>query len=116
MSDDLKILAEDIVDFLNGIEASCVKLRIQIEKMLGSDFKRACKWDPGKIHWEKREGAKGEYERSEDVNNLEFKALVKDLAEHKGKLMREGVFYWLFQNGATVGRKKKQVSHARRKF
>ena len=34
MSDeDLKILAEEIIDFCNGLEALAVKLRFQIEKM-----------------------------------------------------------------------------------
>jgi len=63
-------------------------------------------WDPSKIKWEEAEGPKGKFERSEDVNNLDFKALVKDLADHKGKLTHENSFYWLFENGVTVGRKK----------
>lgn len=62
-------------------------------------------WDPSKIKWEKAEGTKGEYERSEDINNLEFKAMLKDLAAHKGRLYRNGLFYWTFPTGATVGRK-----------
>jgi len=65
-------------------------------------------WDPSKIKWESAEGSAGPYERSEDVNSLDFKAMVKDLAEHKGKLSRDNLFYWLFQDGATVGRKKRK--------
>lgn len=65
-------------------------------------------WNPSKIKWEQAEGNAGPYERSEDVNNLDFKALVKDLADHKGKLSRDSLFYWLFQNGTTVGRKKRK--------
>jgi len=34
--EDLKIFADDILDFLNGHEASCVKLRVQIEKLFGA--------------------------------------------------------------------------------
>jgi len=64
-------------------------------------------WDPSKIKWKEAEGPRGKFERSEDINNLDFKALVKCLAEHKGKLTHEGYFYWLFENGATVGRKKR---------
>lgn len=105
LTEDLKILAEDVADFCNAVESACVKLRFQIEKMLGSDVKR--KWDSGKIQWVKAQGSKGEYERAEDVNNREFKAMLKDLAEHNGKLSRNGVFYWLFKNGSTVGRKKR---------
>jgi hypothetical protein len=65
-------------------------------------------WDPSKIRWEEAEGFKGRYERTEDINNTEYKAMLKDLAEHKGDLWREGYYYWVFQNGATVGRKKKE--------
>jgi hypothetical protein len=34
-SEDLRILAEEIVDFCNGLEACVVKLRRQIEKLFG---------------------------------------------------------------------------------
>jgi hypothetical protein len=64
-------------------------------------------WDPNKINWEPAEGTSGPYERSEDVNNPEFKAMLKDLSDHKGRLTRDGHFYWLFKNGCTVGRKKR---------
>jgi hypothetical protein len=33
--EDLRILADDLVIFLNGIEASCVQLRKQMEKLFG---------------------------------------------------------------------------------
>ena len=101
--DDLKIFIEDFCDFLNGLEASIVKLRAQIDKLCGSKWK----WNPDKIKWEKAEGWKGDYERSEDVNSLDFKELLKDLAQHKGRLTRDGWFYWTFKNGSTVGRKKR---------
>lgn len=107
--DDLKIFIEDFMDFLNGLEASIVKLRTQLNKLVGSktEVKRQWNWNPEAIKWEKAEGWKGEFERSEDINNLEFKAMLKDLAEHNGKLTRDGLFYWVFKNGSTVGRKKK---------
>jgi hypothetical protein len=106
--EDLKILAEEIVDFCNGLEALAVKLRTQIEKLFG-EAKRKWDWNPDAIRWEKAQGAKGEFEHSEDVNNPAFKALLKDLAEHNGKLTREGWFYWTFKNGSTVGRKHKEA-------
>lgn len=107
MSDDedLTILAEEIIDFCNGLEALVVKLRTQIKKMLGTAEK--WNWNSDKIKWEKAEGFKGNYEKSEDVNSLDFKELLKDLAQHKGKLTRDGWFYWTFKNGSTVGRKKR---------
>ena len=66
-------------------------------------------WDSTKINWEQTEGSSGPYERSEDVNNLDFKAMLKDIAAHQGKLTRDGYFYWIFKNGVTVGRKKRQT-------
>ncbi len=62
-------------------------------------------YDPEKAKWEKATGQHGEYEKSDDVNSLEFKALRKDLAEHNGKINHKGMFYWVFQNGTTIGRK-----------
>ncbi|MBS7636585.1 hypothetical protein KEJ37_04535 [Candidatus Bathyarchaeota archaeon] len=54
---------------------------------------------------EKAEGQSGTYERSEDVNNPDFKAMLKDLASYGGKPTKNGWFYWRFKNGSTVGRK-----------
>lgn len=64
-------------------------------------------WNQNKIKWQQAEGSSGPYERSEDVDNQEFKAMLMDLAKHKGKLMPNGWFYWMFKNGSTVGRKKR---------
>jgi len=50
-------------------------------------------WNPSAILWKEAEGSKGLYERSEDINNLEFKAMLKDLASHSGKMQRNGYFY-----------------------
>ena len=104
MSEDFKIFMEDFADFLNGMESNIVKMKAQIEKLMGS---RVWAWNPDKISWSKASGSKGEYERSEDANNLDFKAMLKDLADHKGNLSRDGVFYWIFKNGSVVGRKKR---------
>jgi len=65
------------------------------------------KWDPAKINWTETQGTSGPYQRSEDVNSLDFKEMLKDLTAHNGKLSREGYFYWTFKNGSTVGRKKR---------
>jgi hypothetical protein len=62
-------------------------------------------WIPEKIVWVERTGQKGLFEQSEDFNNPEFKAMLRDISSHGGKLSRDGVFYWVFQNGSTVGRK-----------
>jgi hypothetical protein len=102
--EDLEIFADDVLDFLNGLEASCVKLRKQIEKLWGAEKPT---WNPGKIKWSQEQGTKGPFEKSEGVNSPDFKELIKDLNAHGGKLYQDGWFVWLYQNGATVGRKLK---------
>ena len=96
-----------IIDFANAIEAAAVNLK----HSLGVDCtqksqqeKREWTWTPEKIKWIQDTGNKGPYERSEDINSLDFKAMLKDLGEHGGKLNRDGRFYWTFKNGSTVGR------------
>ncbi len=105
--EDFEIFLEDFCDFLDGLEASVIRMKQQIAKLVGVEEKSKFSWNPDKIKWEKAQGSKGEFERSEDVNNPEFKALLKDLANHNGKLTRNGWFYWTFKNGSTVGRKKR---------
>jgi len=58
--------------------------------------------------WTQKQGAKGPYEQTNDFNNQDYEELVKDLKAHTGKLQRNGKFYWLFENGATIGRKESQ--------
>jgi hypothetical protein len=107
--EDLLLFLEDFCDFLNGLEASITKMKMQIAKLVGvAEEKPKFSWNPDKIKWEKTEGFKGDYERSQDVSSLDFKELLKDLAQHKGKLTRNGWFYWTFKNGSTVGRKKRE--------
>lgn len=100
MSEKGDLALEALTDFLNGVEAGIESARqhIKSEKSV---------WDPSKIRWTEAEGEKGVYERSEDANNLEFKAMLKDLGSHGGRMNHGGYFYWTFQNGKTVGRKKK---------
>ena len=64
-------------------------------------------WNPDKIKWVETEGTSGPYERSEDVNSIDFKELIKDLEVHNGKLSRNGFFYWKFAKSPIIGRKKR---------
>lgn len=73
MSDeDLKILAEDITDFLHGIEASCVKLRKQIEKLLGTEVKAKVSEDRFNcLKWQDEKGEKlGDFQAAYRSHNL----------------------------------------------
>jgi len=91
-----------ITDYANAVEAAIVSLREHLKGL--TTFPE---WDPDQIAWTPTEGPSGPYERADDVNNLEFKAMLSDLAIHNGKMRRGPYFYWTFQNGHTVGRKKK---------
>jgi hypothetical protein len=105
MSDnDLAILA--LLEYLNACEAGIAAAKHLIkEAKIGKEPQLS--WDASKIKWEQAEGSSGPYERSEDVNSTDHKALLKDLAAHQGKLTQDGYFYWAFKNGFTIGRKKK---------
>jgi len=95
--------SEAIIDFCNAIEAAAVKLKHDLG---ASPSQVKYPWNPEKIAWTDKTGDKGPYQISEDVNNPDFKSMLQDLGGHGGKLNREGMFYWTFQNGTTVGRKK----------
>lgn len=110
MTEETKILTDDLIDFCNALEASVIKLRSQIQRLYspGSSpgLQREWSWNPERIIWELSEGWKGTYQKTEELTNPEFQAMLTDLAAHQNKLSRDGYFYWTFQNGTTVGRKK----------
>lgn len=95
-----------LLEFLNACEAGITAAKRLVAKDKGVQQEEE-KWDPAKIQWTITEGSKGPYERSEDTNSPDFKTLMKQLAQHEGKLSNNGYFYWLFQNESTVGRKKR---------
>ena len=98
MSEDIALLA--LTDLLNAVEAGIEAARQTIRAgKVGLDIES--------IKWIRVEGVKGSYERSEDIENVNFKALLEALQAHRGKLSHDGYFFWLFPNGATVGRKKR---------
>jgi hypothetical protein len=98
VEEDFANFLEDFCDFLNSLEEAVQKMKTQIGKLVGVVEKQKWDWNPDVIKWVKAEGSKGEFEK-----------MLKDLAEHDGKLTRDGVFYWVFKNGSTVGRKKREV-------
>lgn len=103
MDEAWESLVKSLLDYLNAEEEAIKQLKGEIAKLVGV----VEKWNPDAIKWEKAQGARGEFEKSEDVNNPEFKKMLKDLAEHGGRLTRDGWFYWIYRNGSTVGRKPK---------
>jgi len=98
MQEDTASLA--LLEFLNAVEAGIINARQIIKQAkLG--------WDPNAIHWQEAQGTSGPYERSTATDNPDFQLMLKDLQAHNGKRTRNGYFYWLFQDGTTVGRKKR---------
>ena len=102
-----EILDEEILGPLLDVFSDCEASISQFKQAI-SQARPVEKWEPDKIRWEQATGASGAYERSDNVNNPEFKVMLKDLAAHNGKTTREGWFYWIFGNGSTVGRKKQK--------
>jgi hypothetical protein len=78
---------------------------------MGSQEQRQT-WDDAKIRWSQEEGAKGPFQKSQDVDSIDFKNLVKDLNAHQGSLYRDGCFFWLYKSGSTVGKKLKGKAKA----
>lgn len=110
MSEKEDVSLEALLDFFDAVEAGIAQAKHRLKEAKvgltpGSIEEKKFGWNPNKIKWVQAEGTSGPYERSEDVNNLEFKAMLKDLADHKGKFQREGYFYWAFQRASVVGRK-----------
>lgn len=72
MSEDLRVFLEDLVDFVNGLEASCVKLRRQIEKLLGSEVKAVLSEDTFNIlRWVDEKGERlGDFQVAYKQQNL----------------------------------------------
>lgn len=94
-----------LIELVNAFEAGITSFKKRLSEQ--KDVSENPSWNPEKVRWEPAEGHRGPYERSDDVDNPEFKAMLKDLARHKGRLTRNGWFYWTFKNGSTVGRKKR---------
>jgi hypothetical protein len=95
-----------ILDFMNGVEQGIAAAKQRYKERKGFSPDKPA-YNPDNIKWERAQGASGPYERSEDANSADFKLLLKDLAQHNGKLSKDGYFYWLFQNGTIIGRKKR---------
>jgi hypothetical protein len=110
MTEKEDLALEVLVDFLNAVEAAAVGAKHRLKEAKVPEV-AGFTWNPDKIKWVEAEGAHGKYEKSEDVNSLDFKELMKDLEVHNGKLTRKetdgACFYWKFEKSAVIGRKKR---------
>jgi len=60
------------------------------------------------VMWKAATGDKGPDEKSEeDLNNPNYKLLLKALQEHSGKMSAGNYFVWTFSDNKTIGRKKR---------
>ncbi|MGB9694252.1 MAG: hypothetical protein ACPLYF_05350 [Fervidobacterium sp.] len=71
-SEDLRIFLEDFVDCLNGLEASIVKMRKQIEKLVGAEAKATLPEDTFNVlKWVDEKGSRlGDYQVAYKSQNL----------------------------------------------
>jgi len=109
--EDLAAVVELLIDFCNAVEEAAFKLRVELLKYFGP-VTSGLTWDPNAIKWVEAEGFKGPYERypaqgEKAEGSADYWNMLKDLKAHGGRLTRDGMFYWLFQDGSTVGRKKR---------
>lgn len=117
-SEDLKIFLEDLVDFVDCVEACCVKLMRQIEKLLGSEVKAKLPEETFSIlKWQSEKGFHlGDYEVAyKNQNVLEnwqhcFNILKQNNAVIGNPFHLEGYQYryWIFPEkyGDRIFRKK----------
>ena len=78
------------------------------QKIPSSGEVEPLEWDPNKIVWEKTVSRKSgnQYDRSDNMNNPDFRSMREDLERQGGKLTRDNMFYWNFDNSTVVGRTK----------
>jgi len=103
-----------ITKLIESREQEIVQLKEFLEALneTPEEIIEAKEWDPNKIKWVEAEGFSGPYQRypakgAKVELTADYKAMLADLKAHDGKLTRDGYFYWLFNDGATVGRKKR---------
>ena len=100
---------ETLLKLRDAIQMAADALNEELEKHAPAETKEL-EWIPEEIKWVQAEGKRGLYERYPDANQkaestTDYKNMLTDLESHKGKLTREGRFYWLFSDNTTVGRK-----------
>jgi len=98
-------------DGLQGLQPAVEAINAYLNNLLKSS--ESGNWNPHKIKWVEDSGFKGPYERYPPNQQKaeatdDYKNMLSDLKTHDGKLTRDGMFYWVFEDATTVGRKKKQ--------
>ena len=105
---DAENLAEIELDFFNAVEAAAVNARSQIAQLINvQPTSSSASYKLQDITWEPTNGPNGPYEKSvgQPRDHPALNALLEDLKQHGGKIIRDGFFVWSFQRGDAVGRK-----------
>ena len=110
MSDD----QIDLYEALARVRDHAYAIGEVLDKLVQAKAKAVTRdYDVDKIQWIEKTGAKGPYMLADPKTEgakPDFKALLADIKAHKGGLNRDGWFYWVFNDQATVGRKKRSTS------
>jgi len=82
----------------------------EIEQKKPAELKEVDKYNPENIPWVRAEGKNGIYQRfpayqQKPSMSKDYINLLENLKRDNGKLQRAGLFYWLFSDSTTIGRK-----------
>jgi len=87
-----------IEEYLREYELAAAEVR-PINGAIGGSL------DPEVIVWSESKGKSGPFARSVDRENPMFRRLVELLKRNKRTWVHKGLFYWLFPDDKTLGRK-----------
>jgi hypothetical protein len=114
----LQLLCETFVNDLDQNTGSVASKPFQVEpgsggydglkaKVLQAASGTVETFDPSKVKWLPKSGAKGPFELAtikDNVGNVEYDKMVA-LVQTAGSLTKDKLWYWLFPTGEAVGRK-----------
>jgi len=103
---------DDLIESYRKLKAAVLSLH-EDGKLLDESRKAAqndLPYNPENINWIRTEGQKGPYERypapaQKPQMTTDYTNLLADLRKHDGIMTRNGMYYWLFPNNVTIGRK-----------
>jgi hypothetical protein len=97
------------IEALVKIRDACTMLAESLNDFIDSQApkeEKTATYNPEKILWQKTQGSRGEFEKAVEQDTPDYQQLIAHLEKCNGKLTKDGLFYWLFDDKKTVGRKK----------
>ena len=99
----------DLYEALARVRDHAYAIGEVLDKLVQTKAKTATKeYDVDRIQWIEKTGTKGNYQYADPKTEgakADFEALLTDLKAHNGKFQHAGMFYWIFQDAAGIGRK-----------